>query len=131
GVNGDAYWIGTRLYIWTDDSTLIAQPGFLRGNDLRGSQGIQGIQGERGEKGEGVSDLGTAELLTENKTIKEAINEVFQYGNNVKEQTVSALLSKDNTLPIDNQSTWSEVISAINSLNLINSSVNGDKINKI
>lgn len=118
GVNGDAYWIGTRLYIWTDDSTLIAQPGFLRGNDLQGIQGLQGLQGVRGEKGEGVTDIGTAELLTQNKTIKEAINELFQYGNDVKQQTVNALLSKDNTLPIDNQSTWQEVISAISTLKL-------------
>lgn len=45
-----------------------------------------------------------------------AINEVFQSGNNVKANTVGALLSVDNSLPITSGSTWNDIISQIGSI---------------
>lgn len=48
---GDAYWLGGRLYIFTDDPTLAAEPTFLRGNDLTGPAGPAGVAGPRGEVG--------------------------------------------------------------------------------
>lgn len=53
---------------------------------------------------------------TEKNDIIGMVNEVFQSGNNVKTNTVNALLSKDSTLPITNNSPWNDVISAIGSL---------------
>lgn len=128
GTNGDAYWVGSRLYIWTDNPILVSEAGWYRGNDLKGEQGAQGIRGEKGEKGDGVEGIGTATLLTQNKTIREAINELFTVGNNVKRDTVNALLSKDSTLPIDSQSTWNDIMTTITNLKL-GYKVNGDYFN--
>lgn len=46
-------------------------------------------------------------------TLVGAINEVFQSGNNVKSDTVDALLSVDDSLPISSSSPWPDVVSAI------------------
>ena len=58
-----------------------------------------------------------ATLLTTNKsTIVGAINEVFQSGNNVKSNTVDALLSVDNSLPITSSSAWQNIINSIGNI---------------
>lgn len=56
-----------------------------------------------------TQQLGTATLQTTDKTLKGAINEVFQTGNNVKSDMVDALLSVDDSLPIDYESSWTEI----------------------
>lgn len=60
-------------------------------------------------------DVGNkSNLLTTNKNnLVSAINEVFQTGNNVKSNTVGALLSVDPNLPINVGSSWEDVINAI------------------
>lgn len=65
------------------------------------------------ELNKGAHGLGIADLNTTAKTIREAINEVFQNGNNVKENVVATLLSLDSTLPITNNSAWANIISAL------------------
>lgn len=60
-----------------------------------------------------VQQLGTAELATVDKTLKGAINEVFTSGNNVKSDTVTALLSVDDALPITTEDSWNEIIAQI------------------
>lgn len=57
--------------------------------------------------------IGNETLLTTAKTIKGAINEVFTNGNNVKRDTVGALLSVDEKLPLTNDSSWNKIISEI------------------
>ena len=57
--------------------------------------------------------LGTATLQTQAKTVREAINEVFQTGNNVKSGVVDTLLSLDSTLPISNNSTWGDITNTL------------------
>jgi len=61
------------------------------------------------------SDVGNKNnLLTSDKTsLVSAINEVFTTGNNVKSDTVGALLSVDPNLPINVGSSWEDVINAI------------------
>src|SRR5699024_10061246 len=59
------------------------------------------------------TQLGDVDLQTEDKTLKGAINEVFTTGNNVKRDTVDALLSVDDSLPVTSDSNWSDVIGAI------------------
>lgn len=61
------------------------------------------------------SDVGNKNnLLTSDKTsLVAAINEVFTTGNNVKSDTVGALLSVDDSLPITSESTWQDIINAI------------------
>ena len=110
---GDTYWVGTKLYTWTKNPSEGVAEGFLASPDLKGAQGIRG---EKGDIGEGVKDLGTATLLTQAQTIRESINEVFQYGNDVKNQTVASLLSIDPTLPINSSSSWKEIQNAINNI---------------
>ncbi|BDH60155.1 hypothetical protein MTP04_02850 [Lysinibacillus sp. PLM2] len=56
-----------------------------------------------------LSDLQTSDKTT----IVNAINEVFQAGNNVKSEVVTALLSIDPSLSITQNSTWSEIEAAI------------------
>lgn len=54
------------------------------------------------------------DLQTTNKeTIVNAINEVFQTGNNVKSDTVDALLSVDDSLLVTKDNSWVDVIGAI------------------
>lgn len=65
------------------------------------------------ELSKGAHGLGIAELNTTAKTIREAINEVFISGNNVKKNMVDTLLSLDSTLPITINSGWSNIISAL------------------
>ena len=61
---------------------------------------------------EAKAAIGTlSSLETEKKTtLVEAINEVKQLGNSVKQSMVSSLLSVDSSLPISTSSTWDEVI---------------------
>lgn len=63
-----------------------------------------------------TQQLGTATLETTDKTLKGAINEVFQTGNNVKSDMVDALLSVDDGLPIDYESSWEEIEIAAGSI---------------
>lgn len=65
------------------------------------------------ELNKGAHGLGVADLNTTAKTIREAINEVFTSGNNVKKNVVDTLLSLDSTLPITINSGWSNIISAL------------------
>lgn len=117
GELGNIAFIGSTLYYW-DESEL-----WLEGPNLKGADGAKGEDGI-----DAISpDLGTAELQTTNKTIKEAINEVFQRGNDVKNQTVNALLSLDSNLPIDEDSSWSNIITTIEDLQL-GYKVNGGNI---
>ena len=123
---GDAVWIDApefkALYIWTDDTTQIAEPGWLIGPNLKGNQGLPGLQGPpgetgpQGEPGPLPEGIGTAELETQAKTIREAINEVFQTGNNVKSDTVAALLSRNPNAGVTVDSTWAEIEQAIRDL---------------
>lgn len=53
--NGDAYWVGTRLYIWTDDPLLVSEAGWYRGNDLKGATGVKGDKGDKGDVGDALS----------------------------------------------------------------------------
>lgn len=85
---------------------------------IQGPQGIQGFAGSQGPRGEqgppgingrGIENLGTAELLTEDKTVYGSINEVFLSGNNVKNQTVNALLSRHLESTVTNESSWSDI----------------------
>ena len=62
---------------------------------------------------ESAHNLGTAPLKTNSKTIKEAINEVFISGNNVKKNVVDTLLSLDNTLPINTNSPWDKITESL------------------
>lgn len=48
GEPGDAYWVGTRLYFWTDSDDAAAEPGWFIGPQLQGQQGLRGLQGEKG-----------------------------------------------------------------------------------
>lgn len=48
GEPGDAYWVGTRLYFWTDSDDAVAEPGWFIGPQLQGQQGLRGLQGEKG-----------------------------------------------------------------------------------
>lgn len=43
---GQAYWIGEYLYVWSDDTTLIAEPGFVRSPSLKGPTGSVGVPQE-------------------------------------------------------------------------------------
>ena len=114
GENGDAMWTDDGiLYVWSDNPQEVAEPSWVRSPSLKG---IEGQKGDKGDKGDGVADLGTATLLTNAKTIKESINELFQSGNNVKAQTVASLLSIDPSLPITAESSWQEIITKIGSV---------------
>lgn len=67
--------------------------------------------------------IGNETLLTTAKTLKGAINEVFTNGNNVKRDTVGALLSVDDSLPITTDSPWNNIISEIGNIETGNSTV--------
>lgn len=60
-------------------------------------------------------DVGDKSLLdtVEKTSIVEAINEVFQSGNNVKSDMVAALLAVDPALPITTDSTWADIELAV------------------
>lgn len=64
---------------------------------------------------DGLGKIGKlTDLQTSNKsTLVSAINEVFQAGNSVKNDVVTALLSIDPSLPITTESTWAEIEAAI------------------
>lgn len=81
---------------------------------LVGGVGPEGPQGPPGPKGEDA-DVGDLEELETNdkSSVVAAINEVKRIGNNVKSDTVSALLSKDNSLPITTTSDWNVIIDSI------------------
>lgn len=120
--DGDSYWYNFRIYTWNSNKAggagyVISVP--LRGaagvDGQSGSQGPQGIQGPKGDPGV-VEGIGTAELLTNAKTIREAINENFTNGNNVKSNTVSALLSKYPEAGVTNQSSWDDIDAAIRAI---------------
>ncbi len=51
-----------------------------------------------------------------NKKLNIVLEELFQSGNNVKSDVVTALLSKSSGLPINVSSPWASIISAINDL---------------
>lgn len=73
-------------------------------------QKVDDVQQEfTSHKADYVQQMGTAELQTTDKTLKGAINEVFQTGNNVKREMVDALLSIDDSLPISYESSWTEI----------------------
>ena len=61
-------------------------------------------------------ELGSETLITSSKTLKGAINEVFTNGNNVKKDTVNALLAKDSSLAITTTSPWNTIISSISKI---------------
>ena len=63
---------------------------------------------------ETAHEIGDKALLntTAKATIVDAINEVFQSGNNVKSDMVAALLAVDPTLPITTSSSWEEIETA-------------------
>ncbi|MGK4152055.1 hypothetical protein AB0X74_05155 [Kurthia gibsonii] len=65
------------------------------------------------ELNKGAHGLGIADLNTTAKTIREAINEVFTSGNNVKKNVVDTLLSLDNTLPINTNSPWDKITESL------------------
>lgn len=48
--------------------------------------------------------------------LHEVLEELFQSGNNVKKNVVTALLSKDNTLPINNNSSWGSIVTQIGNI---------------
>lgn len=60
----------------------------------------------------GIGNKATLQT-THKSTLVGAINEVFQTGNNVKSNTVDALLSVDDSLPITSNDSWQNVINAI------------------
>lgn len=53
---------------------------------------------------------------------------LFQLGNNVKRDTVNALLSVDNSLPITTTSAWSNIISSIPSISSLSELTPGDNL---
>ena len=106
--NGDLAFVGTVLYSYKSNTSTWELIADLQG--LKGDKGDDGAKGDKGDPGVGVTDIGTATLLTQAQTIRESINEVFQSGNNVKVNTVNALLSKSPTLPITVNSSWSDIV---------------------
>ncbi|KYH35822.1 WD domain, G-beta repeat [Clostridium tepidiprofundi DSM 19306] len=59
----------------------------------------------------------TGNLMTNEKNnLVAAINEVFTNGNNVKNNTVDALLSVDDSLPVTHNSSWSKIITEIGNI---------------
>ena len=50
GVSGDAYSVNGSLYIWSEDSNMWVNVGYIKGE--KGDQGEQGIRGEKGDIGE-------------------------------------------------------------------------------
>lgn len=64
----------------------------------------------------------------EGTRLNEVLDELFTRGNNVKQDTVTALLSKDNTLPITNESPWASIISEIENMKVPIPMVAGDSI---
>ena len=81
GLLGDSYLVEGYLCINVDNDKLFQNIGLIRGP--KGDQGEQGLQGEvgpQGEKGETGSFDPAAifeNLITENKTVIEAINELY------------------------------------------------------
>lgn len=57
--------------------------------------------------------IGDEPLITTAQTLRGAINESFQIGNKVKSDTVDALLSVDDSLPVTSEDSWVDVIGAI------------------
>ena len=117
---GNVAFVGSILYYWDESEFWLEGPNLKGADGARGRDGIDAVS----------PDLGTAELQTTNKTIREAINEVFLRGNDVKNQTVNALLSLDSNLPIDEDSSWSNIITTIESLQL-GYKVNGGNISNV
>lgn len=77
--------------------------------------------------------VGNNVLETEDKTIKGAINEVynkaFQYGVNVKENVVTALASKNQD--VTTQNSWEDIIKAIESIESSNNNGNIKQITRL
>ena len=74
------------------------------------------------------NQIGLLSLLqtTSKSNLVDAINEVKQVGNNVKQNTVDALLSVDDSLPITANSTWDEIITQIRNIK-VDESGGGDE----
>lgn len=70
--------------------------------------------------------------LTKDKTLTGAINELFTSGNNVKFNTVDALLQIDNSLQINKNDNWDTIINNIKKIKIgdysIGDTLNSDKI---
>ena len=60
-------------------------------------------------------DLSTLQT-TEKTNLVGAMNELFQSGNNVKNNTVDTLLSVDNNLPLTHNSEWTDILSQIGNI---------------
>lgn len=143
GSEGDAYLVGSNLYVWSDTSTSWVDTGEVRGPEgpqgpqgpegPEGPQGIQGIQGIPGEKGEqgipGTNATSTWGAITGTLSAQTDLNSAL----NLKADA-SALAGKENTIAaglstqyFKGDKTWATLNSAAVGLGNVNNTSDANK----
>ncbi|WP_113673235.1 hypothetical protein [Vallitalea guaymasensis] len=94
----------------------------IRIKDESGKFTGDNVEDALGEVGSQLGDIAykqgnlTTLITTEKTNLVGAINEVFQFGNNIKNIMVAKLLSIDNSLPLNGNSSWGNICNQLENI---------------